>query len=56
MDFESAIGFFAMVLPVFLIAFALRWIHFLYHNSEKQVQQNEKIIELLTEIKKQNEK
>ncbi|MDZ5606746.1 hypothetical protein U2I54_06435 [Bacillus pseudomycoides] len=56
MGFESVIGFLAMVLPVFLIAFVLRWIRFLYHNSDKQVKQNEKIIELLTEIKKQNEK
>lgn len=33
-----------------------RWIRFIYQNSEKQVEQNEKIIELLMEIKEQNEK
>ncbi|MBO1580358.1 hypothetical protein [Bacillus sp. XF8] len=53
MGFESVIGFLAMVLPVFLITFVLRWIRFLYHNYDKQVKQNEKIIELLIEIKKQ---
>ncbi|WP_459501733.1 hypothetical protein [Bacillus sp. C1] len=52
MDFESIIGFVAMVLPVVMIAFVLRWIRFLYHNSEKQVQQNEKMIQLLSEIQK----
>ena len=35
---------------------ALRWVRFIYQNSEKQVEQNEKIIELLMEIKEQNEK
>ncbi|KYG37293.1 hypothetical protein [Bacillus gaemokensis] len=56
MDFESTVGFFSMVLPFFIVLFVLRWIRFLYQNSEKQVKQNEQIIELLNEIKQQNEK
>lgn len=44
------------MLPLFLIILALRWVRFIYQNSEKQVEQNEKIIELLIEIKEQNEK
>ncbi|AHK41169.1 hypothetical protein BAPAT_5042 [Bacillus anthracis str. SVA11] len=34
-----------------IVVFVLRWVRFIYQNSEKQVEQNEKIIELLTEIK-----
>ncbi|MBS9802921.1 hypothetical protein [Bacillus toyonensis] len=52
----SVIGFLISILPLFLIIFILRWIRFIYQNSEKQVEQNEKIIELLTDIKEQNEK
>lgn len=49
----SIIGFIFTVLPFFLIIFVFRWIHFIYQNSEKQVEQNEKIIELLMQIKEQ---
>lgn len=52
----SIIGLLISMLPLFLIIFALRWVRFIYQNSEKQVEQNEKIIELLMEIKEQNEK
>ncbi|MEH7457521.1 hypothetical protein V7183_09875 [Bacillus sp. JJ1127] len=54
MDFESAVGFFSIALPFFMVLFVFRWVRFIYLNSEKQVQQNEKIIGLLNEIKKQN--
>lgn len=47
----SIIGLLISMLPLFLIILALRWVRFIYQNSEKQVEQNEKIIELLTEIK-----
>ena len=52
----SIIGLLISMLPLFLIIFALRWVRFIYQNSEKQVEQNEKIIELLMEITEQNEK
>ncbi|PFF00218.1 hypothetical protein CN325_05870 [Bacillus thuringiensis] len=52
----SIIGLLISMLPVFLIILALRWVRFIYKNSEKQVEQNEKIIELLMDIKEQNEK
>ncbi|MBG0972475.1 hypothetical protein [Bacillus sp. SRB3LM] len=52
----SIIGLLISMLPLFLIILALRWGRFIYKNSEKQVEQNEKIIELLMEIKEQNEK
>ncbi|HDR4883847.1 hypothetical protein P4J23_05710 [Bacillus cereus] len=52
----SIIGLLISMLPLFLIILALRWIRFIYQNSEKQVEQNEKIIELLMEIKEQNKK
>ncbi|HDR4725330.1 hypothetical protein J0835_24545 [Bacillus cereus group sp. Sample62] len=52
----SILGFLISMLPLFLIILALRWIRFIYQNSEKQVEQNEKIIELLTEIKEENKK
>ncbi|CAH2461396.1 MULTISPECIES: hypothetical protein [Bacillus cereus group] len=55
MDY-SIIGFIFTVLPLFVIVFVFRWVRFLYQNSEKQVEQNEKIIELLMGIKEQNEK
>ena len=50
----SIIGLLISMLPLFLIIFALRWVRFIYQNSEKQVEQNEKIIELLTEIKEKD--
>ncbi|MDR4982402.1 hypothetical protein RGU74_01440 [Bacillus cereus] len=49
----SIIGFIFTVLPLFVVIFVLRWVRFIYQNSEKQVEQNEKIIELLMEIKEQ---
>ncbi|BCB40105.1 hypothetical protein BCJMU51_5018 [Bacillus cereus] len=52
----SIFGFLISMLPLFLIILALRWVRFIYQNSEKQVEQNEKIIELLTEIKEENKK
>ncbi|EJS78448.1 hypothetical protein CN425_01275 [Bacillus cereus] len=55
MDY-SIIGFIFTVLPLFVVVVVLRWVRFIYQNSEKQVEQNEKIIELLMEIKEQSEK
>ncbi|EEL53217.1 MULTISPECIES: hypothetical protein [Bacillus] len=55
MDY-SIIGFIFTVLPLFVVIIVFRWVRFIYKNSEKQVEQNEKIIELLMEIKEQNEK
>ncbi|MGG5741269.1 MULTISPECIES: hypothetical protein [Bacillus cereus group] len=55
MDY-SIIGFIFTMLPLFVVVFVFRWIRFIYQNSEKQVEQNEKIIELLMEIKEKNEK
>ncbi|MBE5107073.1 hypothetical protein IGI01_17835 [Bacillus thuringiensis] len=52
----SIFGIILTLLPLFVVIFILRWIRFIYQNSEKQVEQNEKIIELLMEIKEQNEK
>ncbi|MED2790805.1 hypothetical protein P4256_03580 [Bacillus wiedmannii] len=52
----SIIGFLISMIPLFLIILVLRWIRFIYQNSEKQVVQNEKMIELLMDIKEQNEK
>ncbi|WP_237982862.1 hypothetical protein [Bacillus thuringiensis] len=52
----SVIGFLISMIPLFLIILALRWVRFIYQNSEKQVEQNEKIIELLMEIKEENKK
>ncbi|MFB5579297.1 hypothetical protein [Bacillus cereus] len=52
----SIIGLLISMLPLFLIILALRWVRFIYQNSEKQVEQNEKIIELLMEIKEENKK
>ncbi|HDR7516020.1 hypothetical protein [Bacillus mobilis] len=52
----SILGFLISMLPLFLIILALRWVRFIYQNSEKQVEQNEKMIELLTEIKEENKK
>ncbi|PQZ56619.1 hypothetical protein CQZ94_11710 [Bacillus sp. MYb209] len=50
----SIIGFLMSIVPLFLIIFVFRWVRFIYQNSEKQVEQNEKIIELLMEIKEKN--
>lgn len=50
----SIFGLLISMLPLFLIILALRWVRFIYQNSEKQVEQNEKIIELLTEIKEKD--
>ncbi|MDR2995512.1 hypothetical protein ACQKN7_28935 [Bacillus cereus] len=52
----SVFGMIMALLPILIVIFILRWIRFIYQNSEKQVEQNEKIIELLTDIKEQNEK
>ncbi len=52
----SIIGLLISMLPLFLIILALRWVRFIYQNSEKQVEQNEKMIELLIEIKEENKK
>lgn len=52
----SIIGLLISMLPLFFIILALRWVRFIYQNSEKQVEQNEKIIELLMDIKEQKEK
>ncbi|KXI50297.1 MULTISPECIES: hypothetical protein [Bacillus cereus group] len=52
----SIIGLLISMLPSFLIILALRWVRFIYQNSEKQVEQNEKMIELLMEIKEENKK
>ncbi|MED2036903.1 hypothetical protein P4V58_06620 [Bacillus wiedmannii] len=50
----SIIGFLISMIPLLLIILVLRWVRFIYQNSEKQVEQNEKIIELLTEIKEKD--
>ncbi|HDX9625946.1 TPA: hypothetical protein ROY26_005106 [Bacillus anthracis] len=50
----SIIGLLISMLPLFLIILALRWVRCIYQNSEKQVEQNEKIIELLMEIKEKD--
>ncbi|WP_270393879.1 hypothetical protein [Bacillus paranthracis] len=50
------VGVILSLIPIFVVAFIFRWVGFIYQNSEKQVEQNEKIIELLMEIKEQNEK
>ncbi|WHY28857.1 hypothetical protein [Bacillus wiedmannii] len=52
----SIIGFLISMIPLFLIILVLRWVRFIYQNSEKQVEQNEKMLELLMDIKEQNEK
>ncbi|MDM5196026.1 hypothetical protein QUG02_24100 [Bacillus hominis] len=47
------VGAILALLPIVVVVFVLRWVRFIYQNSEKQVEQNEKIIELLMEIKEQ---
>ncbi|ENQ3105839.1 hypothetical protein SAMN04488168_12634 [Bacillus sp. 491mf] len=51
----SMIGALFTMLPIFVLVFVLRWIRFIYLNSEEQIKQNEQIISLLSDIKKQNE-
>ncbi|PEB83534.1 hypothetical protein COM95_00830 [Bacillus cereus] len=50
----SIVGFLFTIIPFFLVIFIFRWVRFIYQNSEIQVEQNEKIIELLMEIKEKN--
>ncbi|PDZ06413.1 hypothetical protein COE20_09855 [Bacillus cereus] len=52
----SIFGMILALLPIVVVVFVLRWVRFIYQNSEKQVEQNEKIIELLMEIKEENKK
>ncbi len=52
----SVFGMIIALLPILIVVVVLRWVRFIYQNSEKQVEQNEKIIELLMDIKEQNEK
>ncbi|HDR6317520.1 TPA: hypothetical protein QCU53_004329 [Bacillus thuringiensis] len=52
----SIFGIILALLPIVVVVFVLGWIRVIYQNSEKQVEQNEKIIELLTEIKEENKK
>ncbi|MEK4697401.1 hypothetical protein MKX31_25935 [Bacillus sp. FSL M8-0063] len=52
----SIFGIILALLPIVVVVFVLGWIRVIYQNSEKQVEQNEKIIELLMEIKEQNKK
>lgn len=56
MIMTSFMGFVFFIIPLLLIVFVFRWIRFIYMNSEEQIKQNEKIIALLSDIKKQNEK
>lgn len=49
----SIFGIILTLLPIVVAVFVLGWIRCIYQNSEKQVEQNEKIIELLMEIKEQ---
>lgn len=51
----SIIGFLFTILPIFVLVFVFRWIRFIYLNSEEQIKQNEQIISLLSDMKKQNE-
>ncbi|GEL77174.1 hypothetical protein [Tenuibacillus multivorans] len=44
---EDVIAVIAYLLPVILVAFIIRWIRLIRLNTEKQIQQNEEIIELL---------
>ncbi|MBY7124588.1 hypothetical protein ILS93_21020 [Bacillus sp. 16GRE42] len=52
----SIFGIILALLPIVVVVFVLEWIRCIYQNSEKQVEQNEKIIELLMEIKEENKK
>ncbi|HFK1545988.1 hypothetical protein [Bacillus albus] len=50
----SVFGIILALLPIVAVVFVLGWIRVIYQNSEKQVEQNEKMIELLTEIKEKD--
>ncbi|MHC2833080.1 hypothetical protein [Bacillus sp. F9_6S_D1_P_5] len=50
----SIFGIILALLPIVVVIFVLGWIRCIYQNSEKQVEQNEKIIELLMEIKEKD--
>ena len=50
----SVFGMIIALLPILIVVFVLRWVRFIYQNSEKQVEQNEKIIEQLMEIKEKD--
>ncbi|HDR7354723.1 hypothetical protein [Bacillus wiedmannii] len=50
----SIFGIILALLPIVVVVFVLGWIRVIYQNSEKQVEQNEKIIELLMEIKEKD--
>ena len=50
-DFIAAIF---ILIPIFIVAIALRWVRILRPNSEKQIQQNEEIISLLKESVREN--
>lgn len=50
----SIFGMILALLPIVVVVFVLRWIRLIYQNSEKQVEQNEKIINLLMEIKEKD--
>ncbi|HDR7715499.1 hypothetical protein VSY18_25480 [Bacillus albus] len=52
----SIFGIIFALLPIVVVVFVLGWIRVIYQNSEKQVEQNEKIIKLLMEIKEENKK
>ncbi|MGR5915051.1 hypothetical protein ACT7CW_09450 [Bacillus pacificus] len=52
----SVFGMIIALLPILIFVFVLRWVRFIYQNSEKQVEQNEKMIELLMEIKEENKR
>ncbi|MEF7557773.1 hypothetical protein [Bacillus thuringiensis] len=50
----SIFGVIFVLLPIVVVVFVLGWIRCIYQNSEKQVEQNEKMIELLMEIKEKD--
>ncbi|MGB6409531.1 MAG: hypothetical protein WBF39_18810 [Planococcus donghaensis] len=43
------IGTFFILIPIFIVAFAFKWIRQIRLNSEKQIEQNNEIIALLKE-------
>lgn len=48
------IAIFAVLVPIFIGAFALRWVRMIRLNSEKQIEQNQEIIALLKESTKES--
>ncbi|WP_204249431.1 hypothetical protein [Planococcus versutus] len=48
------IGTLFILIPIFIMAFAFRWIRQIRLNSEKQIEQNNEIIALLKESKRMN--